>query len=129
MAISPDSTLDIPATSAEVTLTELKQAGRLPNDAGLDPEVADPGNPLTHARWTGKDGETKTIDEVTSGNCAGLGMAEETLLNEPDPRPGEFVRPGPRSSWSRTDNLGTWNSTTARTSACSRSKPTHLHET
>ncbi|MGW1182281.1 hypothetical protein ACWD7Y_13105 [Streptomyces drozdowiczii] len=112
VAISPDRTLDIPASSAVVTLTELKQADSLPNDAGLDPEVADPGTtfvclemkvkntgsekfdtyPLTHARWTGKDGETKNVDEVISGNCAGLGMAEESFLNEPDPRPGEFVR-------------------------------------
>ncbi|WUT00366.1 hypothetical protein OHA46_28435 [Streptomyces sp. NBC_00708] len=112
VAISPDSTLDIPASSAVVTLTELKQSDSLPNDAGLDPEVADPGMtfvclemkvkntssedfdtyPLTHARWTGKDGETKNVDQTIGGDCAGLGMAEENFVNEPDPRPGEFVR-------------------------------------
>ncbi|WP_406282106.1 hypothetical protein [Streptomyces sp. NBC_00209] len=100
VAISPGSTLDIPASSAVVTLTELKEADRLPNDAGLDPEVADPGTtfvclemkvkntgsekfdayPLTRARWTGEDGETKNVDQTIGGDCAGLGMAKENLV-------------------------------------------------
>ncbi|MDP5316631.1 MULTISPECIES: hypothetical protein [Streptomyces] len=112
VAISPNDVLDIPASSAEVTLTELKQADSLPSDAGLDPEVADPGmtfvclemkvqntggaefdtSPLTHARWTGEDGETKNIEPFTNSACAGLGVADENFLNEPDPRPGEFVK-------------------------------------
>ncbi|MEE4495354.1 hypothetical protein [Streptomyces sp. BE230] len=112
VAISPDQVLDIPASSAEVTLTDLKQADSLPSDAGLDPEVADPGMtficlemkvkntssaefdtyPLTHARWTGKDGEAKNIGLFTDGDCAGLGLADESFVNEPAPRPGEFVR-------------------------------------
>ncbi|MFF1511287.1 hypothetical protein [Streptomyces sp. NPDC058326] len=47
---------------------------------------------LSRARWTGKDGETTKVDQETSGNCAALGLVEDNLLTEPDPRPGEFVR-------------------------------------
>lgn len=112
VAISPDEALDKPASAADVTLTKLKQADRLSQGEYLDPEVADQGMtfvclefkvrntgsaefdtaPLTQARWTGKDGETLQVDQQIGGNCAELGLVEENLLTEPDPRPGEFVR-------------------------------------
>ncbi|MFD3534055.1 hypothetical protein [Streptomyces sp. NPDC058664] len=112
VAISPNDLFDIPASSAEVTLTALKQADRLPQGEHLDPEVAERGmtfvclefkvenasteefdtSPLTRARWTGKDGETTKVEQEIGGNCAALGLVEENLLTEPDPRPGEFVR-------------------------------------
>lgn len=112
VAISPNNTFDIPASSADVTLTALKQADRLPQGEHLKPEVAKAGTTfvclefkvknvsteefdtshLARARWTGKDGETTKVDQETSGNCAALGLVEENLLTEPDPRPGEFVR-------------------------------------
>ncbi|MEU2238372.1 hypothetical protein ABZ572_03090 [Streptomyces sp. NPDC018338] len=112
VAISPNDLFDIPASSADVTLTALKQADRLPQGEHLKPEVAKPGTTfvclefkvknvsteefdtshLSRARWTGKDGETTKVDQETSGNCAALGLVEENLLIEPDPRPGEFVR-------------------------------------
>ncbi|MFD6343245.1 hypothetical protein ACFWF9_00775 [Streptomyces roseolus] len=112
VAISPNDLFDIPASSAEVTLTDLKQADRLPQGEHLSPEVAERGKTfvclefkvknasteefdtasLTRARWTGEDGETTKVDPETAGNCAALGLVEENLLTEPDPRPGEFVR-------------------------------------
>ncbi|MFC5212996.1 hypothetical protein [Streptomyces coerulescens] len=112
VAIAPNEILDIPASSAEVTLTDYRQADVLPQGEYLSPETADPQNtfvclefkvkntsieefdtaPLTRARWTGKDGETKQIDHEIGGDCAELGFVKENLLNEPDPRPGEFVR-------------------------------------
>lgn len=112
VAISPNNTFDIPASSADVTLTALKQADRLPQGEHLKPEVAKAGatfvclefkvknvsteefdtSHLSRARWTGKDGETTKVDQEISGNCAALGLVEENLLTEPDPRPGEFVR-------------------------------------
>lgn len=112
VAISPNNTFDIPASSADVTLTALKQADRLPQGEHLNPEVAERGmtfvclefkvknvsteefdtSHLSRARWTGKDGETTKVDQEISGNCAALGLVEENLLIEPDPRPGEFVR-------------------------------------
>ncbi|MEU3744107.1 MULTISPECIES: hypothetical protein [Streptomyces] len=112
VAISPNDLFDIPASSADVTLTALKQADRLPQGEHLDPEVADRGmtfvclefkvenvsteefdtSHLTKARWSGKDGETKNIGHVIGAECAGLGLVKENLLAEPNPRPGEFVR-------------------------------------
>lgn len=112
VAISPNDLFDIPASSADVTLTALKQADRLPQGEHLKPMVAKPGTTfvclefkvnnvsteefdtshLSRARWTGKDGETTKVDQEISGNCAALGLVEENLLTEPDPRPGEFVR-------------------------------------
>ncbi|MFF6883051.1 hypothetical protein ACFY9F_07665 [Streptomyces sp. NPDC012421] len=109
---APVEILDVPASTAEVTLTDLKQADRLPQGEFIDPEVAEPGTTfvclefkvenvsdedfdtafLSRARWTGKDGETTKVDQEIGGNCAGVGLAEENLLTEPDPRPGEFVR-------------------------------------
>ncbi|MPY46919.1 DUF4352 domain-containing protein [Streptomyces phyllanthi] len=111
VAIPEDEILNIPASSADVTLTDYRQADVLPQGEFLSPETADPQNtfvclefrvkntgsadfdtaPLTQARWTGKDGQTKQIDHELSGDCAELGFVKETLLNEPDPRPGEFV--------------------------------------
>lgn len=142
VAISPDNLLDIPASSAEVTLTDLKQADSLPSDAGLDPETADPGMtfvclemkvkntssaefdtyPLTLARWTGQDGEAKNLSVFTDGDCAGLGLADESFVNEPDPRPGEFVR-ATTVLMVPDDSPDTWSSRTARTSPCSRWRP------
>ncbi|WP_237330319.1 DUF4352 domain-containing protein [Streptomyces sp. BA2] len=95
-----------------MTLTELKQADVLPQEAGLSPEKADPGTTfvclefkvkntsdeefdtshLTQARWTGKGGQTTKVDQEIGGNCAKLGLVKENLLVEPHPRPGEFVR-------------------------------------
>ncbi|MEU3693063.1 hypothetical protein [Streptomyces narbonensis] len=112
VAISPNDLFDIPASSADVTLTAVKQADRLPQAKPLDPEVAERGmtfvclefkvknvsteefdtSHLTTARWSGKDGETKNVGQVIGANCAGLGLVRENLLTEPDPRPGEFVR-------------------------------------
>ncbi|MFF8840684.1 hypothetical protein [Streptomyces sp. NPDC015130] len=112
VAISPNDLFDIPASSADVTLTALKQAERLPQGEHLEPEVAERGTTfvclefkvenvsteefdtshLTKARWIGKDGETKNVDQVIGTHCAGVGLVEENLLAEPDPRPGEFVR-------------------------------------
>lgn len=112
VAISPNEILDVPASSAEVTLTDYRQADVLPQGKYLSPETADPQNtfvclefkvkntsdavfdtaPLTQARWTGKDGETKQVDQEIGGDCAELGFEKANLLNEPDPRPGEFVR-------------------------------------
>ncbi|MFD8014797.1 hypothetical protein [Streptomyces sp. NPDC058955] len=109
---APVEILDIPASSADVTLTDLKQADRLPQGKYLDPEIAEPGTTfvclefkvenvsdeefdtgfLSRARWTGKDGETTQVEPELGGNCAGVGFVEESLLSEPDPRPGEFVR-------------------------------------
>ena len=111
VAISPNDLFDTPASSAEVTLTALKQADVLPQGV-LAPETADPGmtyvclefkvkntsneefdtSHLTEARWTGKDGETRSADHKIGGNCGKLGLVEENLLTEPDPRPGEFVQ-------------------------------------
>ncbi|ALC19471.1 hypothetical protein ACH46N_02950 [Streptomyces pristinaespiralis] len=110
--IPGNDTLGEPATEARVTLTGLAQADRLPQGEYLDPQVADPGTtfvclefkventgtaefdtaPLTQARWTGKDGETKKVDQEIGGDCEGLGLVKENLLNEADPRAGEFVR-------------------------------------
>jgi hypothetical protein len=110
--IPGNDVLDQPATEARVTLTGLEQADRLPQGQYLDPEVADQGTtfvclefkventgdaefdtaPLTQARWTGEDGETKTTDQHIGGDCAGVGLVKELLLNEAAPRPGEFVR-------------------------------------
>ncbi|WP_246574589.1 DUF4352 domain-containing protein [Streptomyces genisteinicus] len=110
--IPGDDTLGEPATEAEVTLTGLKQADRLPQGEYLDPETAEPGTtfvclefkventggaefdtaPLTRARWTGEDGETTTADQHIGGDCEGVGLEKEFLLNEAEPRPGEFVR-------------------------------------
>ncbi|MFE7581410.1 hypothetical protein ACFU5Y_07585 [Streptomyces gardneri] len=112
VAISPNDLFDIPGSSADVTLTAVKQADRLPQGEPLDPEVAERGmtfvclefkvtnvsteefdtSHLTKARWTGKDGETKNVGQVIGAHCAGLGLVEENLLTEPDPRPGEYVR-------------------------------------
>ncbi|MFE1907948.1 hypothetical protein ACFW96_30405 [Streptomyces gardneri] len=112
VAISPNDLFDIPASSADVTLTAVKQADRLPQGEPLDPEVAERGmtfvclefkvknvsteefdtSHLTKARWSGKDGETKNVGQVIGAHCAGLGLVRENLLTEPDPRPGEYVR-------------------------------------
>ncbi|MFD4370865.1 hypothetical protein [Streptomyces sp. NPDC058486] len=109
---APIDIADVPASTAEVTLTALKQADRLPQGRYLDPEVAERGSTfvclefrvenvgdeefdtafLSRARWTGEDGETTQVDPETGGNCAALGVVKENLLSEPDPRPGEFVR-------------------------------------
>jgi hypothetical protein len=110
--IPGNDAFDEPATEAKVTLSGLEQADRLPQGGYLDPEVAEQGTtfvclefkvenagsaefdtaPLTQARWTGDDGETKKVDQELGGDCEGLGLAKESLLSEADPRPGEFVR-------------------------------------
>ncbi|MEU1278146.1 hypothetical protein [Streptomyces sp. NPDC005805] len=111
VSVPANDVLDEPATSAEVTLNRLRQADRIAQGEYLEPIVADPGTtfvclefrvrntgdaefdtgPLSRARWTGQDGETKQADLETSGNCVDLGFTEENLISEPHPRPGEFV--------------------------------------
>lgn len=139
VAISPNDLFDIPASSADVTLTALKQADRLPQGEHLKPEVAERGmtfvclefkvtnvstekfdtSHLTEARWTGKDGEAKKVDQEIGAHCAGLGLVKENLLSAPDPRPGEFVR-GTTCSRYLTVRRVSWSSPTSRTTPCSR---------
>lgn len=110
--IPGDRALDEPPAEARVTLTGLAQAARTPQGEFLEPETAEPGTtfvclefkventggvefdtgPLTRARWTGEDGETTEADVQLSGSCQALGMVPDSLLVEPHPRPGEFVR-------------------------------------
>lgn len=111
LSVPADDVLDEGATSAEITLNRLRQADRIAQGEYLEPIVADPGTtfvclefrvrntgdaefdtgPLSRARWTGQDGETKQVDLEIGGNCVDLGFAEEDLISEPRPRPGEFV--------------------------------------
>ncbi|MFJ2089199.1 hypothetical protein ACIOEW_08005 [Streptomyces sp. NPDC087901] len=112
VAVTPNEVLDIPASSAEVTLTDVKQAHRISQGEYLSPATADPGTTyiclefkvkntsnqtfkttyLADARWTGKDGETENVDQAIGVDCAELGLEKKSFLDAPEPRPGEFVR-------------------------------------
>lgn len=109
---SDDEFTDVSGGSADVTLVSVKTAKSVPDPSTDYTAAADPGEqyvclefkvkntgqgdfdtyPLTTADWTGKDGETKSLEILLGVDCRNLGQQGDDLSGAPDPGPGEFVR-------------------------------------
>ncbi|WP_217214912.1 hypothetical protein [Streptomyces sp. AC550_RSS872] len=103
---------DAPQGSADVTLTSVKTATSVTGPDRGASTTADPGEqfvclefkikntgsteldtyPFSDPDWIGEDGEAKNLGIKIGIECEDLGRQADSLVNAPDPQPGQFIR-------------------------------------
>jgi hypothetical protein len=90
VVMSASDLFDVPEGSADVTLTSVKTATSV-----TDPDTGSTEldtYPFSDPDWIGEDGEAMNLGIEIGIECEDLGQQADSLVNAPDPQPGQFIR-------------------------------------